>query len=312
VSSRVRELFALPEQSQPDIRYSFAIVRGAPDPDGARRFMDFISGSQGWPVFERYGFSWRGEEAAPVASAGSSAGSELSTATEATAAQDWGIVRLSLFVAALAVLMILPPGILVGWLLARRQFPGKSVVENVAHLPLVLPPAVTGFILLVVLGRKGPIGGLIYEWFGVQIAFTWLAAALAAASVSFPLLVQSVRVATEAIDPGLEAAARTLGAGPLRVALTVTLPLAAPGIVAGVVIAFARALGELGATLVFAGNTPGQTQTIPLAVWTRVSQVGGEASAVRLVVLSVIVSYLSLFASSRLRQRTVARSRGLA
>jgi molybdate transport system permease protein len=301
-SSEVRVAAELPDNVQPDITYAWAGLGGSPT-SGAAALLAYLAGSESRAVFEAHGFSWRAATppAATLAPIASGSGAN----------DDLVVLRLSLFIAAIAVLLCLPLGVACGWLLARRDFVGKSVIENLANLPLVLPPAVTGFLLLVLLGRHGPIGSLLYDLFGVQIAFTWFAAALAAAVVSFPLMVQSVRLATESVDPGLEQAARTLGAGPFRVARTITLPLAAPGILAGIVIAFARALGELGATLVFAGNTPGETQILPLAVWSRVSQAGGESAAFRLVVISVAVSYLALFAASRLQRRIVRRTRGL-
>jgi len=214
-------------------------------------------------------------------------------------------IRLSVWVSGWAVVVSLPAGILVAWILARRRFPGKNIVDALVHLPLV-----TGYLLLVMLGRNGVIGTALHKYLGVTLAFDWKGAALAAAVMSFPLLVRAVRLSLENVDQGLEAAARTLGAGPLRVFFTVTLPLMVPGIIAGLILAFARSLGEFGATITFVANIPGRTQTLPLALYTFTQVPGGETSAMRLCVLSVLIAMAALACSEAMARRFAARMRG--
>jgi molybdate transport system permease protein len=215
-------------------------------------------------------------------------------------------VRLSLWVAGWAVLAGLPPGVLVAWLLARKRFPGKSLLDGLVHLPLVLPPVVIGYTLLVLMGKRGVVGSFLYENFGLAFAFDWKGAALASAVMAFPLLVRAVRLSIENVDQGLETAARTLGAGPLRVFFTVTLPLILPGVLSGAVLSFARSLGEFGATITFVSNIPGQTRTLPLALYTLTQVPGGDAGALRLCVIAVIISLLALVVSEALSRRLSA------
>ncbi|MEE8188140.1 MAG: molybdate ABC transporter permease subunit [Kiloniellales bacterium] len=217
---------------------------------------------------------------------------------------------LSLRVAVWSVVTSLPVGLFVAWLLARRDFVGKSALNGIVHLPLVLPPVVVGYLLLVLLGREGPLGRILLQTFGVSLPFTWEGAALAAAVMAFPLMVRAMRLSLEAVDRRLEAAARTLGAGPARVFLTVTLPLMAPGILVGAVLAFARALGEFGATITFAANIPGETRTLPLALFSLIQTPGGEAMALRLAGLSVLLSLAALAASEIIARRLRARIDG--
>jgi len=219
-------------------------------------------------------------------------------------------LELSLRVSIWAVLGSLPLGVGVAWVLARLRFPGKLFVDGLIHLPLVLPPVVTGYVLLVVLGRSGVVGGWLHDTLGVSLAFDWKGAAVAAAVVSFPLMVRAVRLSIEGVDRGLEAAARTLGAGPLRVFFTVTLPLILPGIFTGTILAFARSLGEFGATIMFVSNIPGQTQTLPLALYNLTQIPGGEAAAFRLCVISVAVAMAALIASDVVARRVERRMRG--
>jgi molybdate transport system permease protein len=211
---------------------------------------------------------------------------------------EWSALRLSIVVAALCVAVSLAPGLALGWLLARRRFPGKALLDAIVHLPLVLPPVVVGYLLLLGLGRGG-LGGLLH----VEIAFTRGAAVIASAVMGFPLLVRSVRLAMELTDTRLEGAAATLGAGPWRVFASVTLPLAAPGVVTGMVLSFARSLGEFGATLTFAGNLEGQTRTLPVAVFTYSQVPGGDGPALRLAAISVALSLAALLASELLARR---------
>ncbi len=214
---------------------------------------------------------------------------------------------LSLRVAFWSVTLSLPLGLLAAWALARWQFYGKTLLNGLIHLPLVLPPVVVGYGLLVLFGRKGPLGAWLYETLGITLAFTWRGAALAAAVMAFPLMVRAMRLSLEAVDRRLEAAARTLGAGPLNVFLTVTLPLMAPGILAGAILAFARSLGEFGATITFVSNIPGETRTLPIALYTLIQTPDGEAGALRLALISVAVA-LAALAASEIIARRLARS----
>jgi molybdate transport system permease protein len=199
----------------------------------------------------------------------------------------------------------------VAWLLARRDFPGKGIFSSIVHLPLVLPPVVIGYALLLLFGRRGPIGAWLYESFGLSFAFNWKGAALASAVAAFPLLVQAMRLSLEAVDRRLEAAARTLGAGPVRVVLTVTLPLMAPGILTGAILAFARSIGEFGATITFVSNIPGETQTLPLALYALTQVPGGDAPAARLAIISVILAMAAILASEMIARRLQRRIRGV-
>ncbi len=222
-------------------------------------------------------------------------------------ADEWRVVTLSLQVAFWGVAGSLPLGIAVAYVLARFEFPGKTLFDAAVHLPLVLPPVVVGFALLVLFGRNGPIGSVLAP-LGIVFAFKWTGAALAAAIMGFPLLVRALRLAFESIDPRLERAARTLGAGPWRVFFTITLPLAIPGLATGALLCFARCLGEFGATITFVSNIPGETQTLPLAIYTYTQVPGADAQALKLSILSVILSLASLAASEWLVRRSRGRS----
>lgn len=210
---------------------------------------------------------------------------------------EWQAIELSLKVSITAVFFSLPLGILVAWILVRWRFPGKSLLDSIIHLPLVLPPVVIGYLLLIGMGRKGVIGQWLYEWFGISFSFSWRGAALASAVIAFPLMVRAIRLALEAVDTRLELAARTLGANPFRVFFTITLPLSFPGIVAGTVLAFARSLGEFGATITFVSNIPGETRTIPSAMYTLIQTPGAEADAARLCIIAILLSMVSLLLS---------------
>lgn len=211
--------------------------------------------------------------------------------------EEWEVVWLSVQVGVLCVAISLPPAVFLGWVLARGSFRGKVVLDGVCHLPLVLPPVVTGYGLLLLFGRKGPLGILLDEMFGVQVAFTWKGAVLAASVVGFPLMLRAVRLAIEGVDTRLEWAARTLGAGRLRTFFTVTLPLAFPGLLVGALLSFARSLGEFGATITFVSNIAGETRTLPLAIFTLLNRPDGDAGATRLALLSVGISLLALIGS---------------
>jgi molybdate transport system permease protein len=223
---------------------------------------------------------------------------------------DWIAIELTIRISIVATLCALPFGLGFGWLLARRNFWGKSVLDGLVHLPLVMPPVVTGYLLLISFGRKGPIGALLYEYLGIVFSFRWTGAALACGVMGFPLMVRPIRLALEAIDRKLEDAASTLGANRGLVFLTVTLPLALPGIIAGVVLCFARALGEFGATITFVSNIPGETQTISAAIFTLTQVPGGDAAAGRLVLISIALAFAALFASEWLSRRAAIRFHG--
>ncbi|MBB3135099.1 molybdate transport system permease protein [Rhizobium pisi] len=211
--------------------------------------------------------------------------------------EEWTAILLSLRVSIVAMLASLPLGILVALLLARGRFWGKSVLNGIVHLPLILPPVVTGFLLLILFGRRGPIGSLLDQYFGIVFSFRWTGAVLACAVMAFPLMVRSIRLSIEAVDRKLEEAAGTLGAGPAWVFLTITLPLTLPGIIAGMILSFAKAMGEFGATITFVSNIPGETQTLSAAIYTFTQVPGGDAGALRLTLVAVVISMAALLAS---------------
>ncbi|RFZ86166.1 molybdate ABC transporter permease [Shinella sp. WSJ-2] len=217
--------------------------------------------------------------------------------------EEWTAIRLSLRVSSVAVLVSLPLGILVALALARGRFWGKSLLNGIVHLPLILPPVVVGFILLILFGRRGPVGAFLNDWFGIVLSFRWTGAALACGVMGFPLMVRSVRLSIEAVDYKLEEAAGTLGASPAWVFLTVTLPLTLPGILAGMILAFAKAMGEFGATITFVSNIPGETQTLSAAIYTFTQVPGGDAGALRLTLVAIAISMVALLASEILAQR---------
>lgn len=211
--------------------------------------------------------------------------------------EEWTAVRLTLRIASVAMLVSLPFGIVAGWLLARGKFWGKSILNGLIHLPLILPPVVTGFILLLLFGRRGPIGAFLADYLGIVLSFRWTGAALACGVMGFPLMVRSIRLSIEAVDRKLEDAAGTLGASALWVFATVTLPLILPGIIAGMILSFAKAMGEFGATITFVSNIPGETQTLSAAIYTFTQVPGGDAGAFRLTIISVMISMVALIAS---------------
>jgi len=212
-------------------------------------------------------------------------------------------VRLTLVVAARAVGCGLPVAVLTAWVLARCRFPGRSLLNAVVHLPLVVPPVVTGWLLLLVFGLRGPVGSLLFGWFGIRLVFTTAGATLACAVMTFPVMVRSVRLGLEAVDPGLEQAARSLGAGRLDRLMTVTLPLASPGILVGAIVGFATCLGEFGAVITFAANIPGATQTLPLAIYAALQVPGGEAKAAALCLVSLLLALTGLLLSEVIGKR---------
>ena len=218
-------------------------------------------------------------------------------------ATEWGIVALSLKVGGVAMLVTLPVAFGLAWLLARVRFPGKVIVDAAIHLPLVVPPVVTGWLLLLAFGPNGPIGGWLQDWFGITVLFRWTGAAIAAGVMALPLMVRAMRISIEAVDRRLENAARTLGAGPWRVFWTLTLPLSIPGVLAGAVLGFARSIGEFGATITFVSNVPGETQTLPLAIYSALQQPGADALVWRLSCVSVGLSLMALIVSELLTRR---------
>ncbi|MGQ0455797.1 MAG: molybdate ABC transporter permease subunit [Hyphomicrobium sp.] len=215
-------------------------------------------------------------------------------------ADEWAAIALSVQVATTAVAFSLPPAIAFGYLLARRDFPGKSLLDGFLHMPLVLPPVVTGYLLLLTFGRQGAVGAFLYDWFGVTFVFRWTGAALAAAVMGFPLMLRAIRLAFEGVDRRLEAASGTLGASPKWTFALVTLPLALPGVVVGAILCFAKALGEFGATITFVSNIPGQTQTIPSAIYAYTQVPGGETGAMRLTIVSIVIALVALVLSEML------------
>ena len=225
-------------------------------------------------------------------------------------AQEWTAILLSLRIALVATLVALPFGILVAWLLARKRFFGRSVLDGIAHLPLVLPPVVTGYVLLLLFGRRGPIGGFLFDTLGIQLAFKWTGAALACGIMGFPLLVRAIRLSMESVDRRLEDTASTLGASPAWTFFSVTLPLSLPGVLAGLVLCFAKALGEFGATITFVSNIPGETQTISSAIYSYTQTPDGDAGALRLTAISVVIALVALMTSEWFSRRAGQRVQG--
>src|SRR3989440_4123556 len=223
---------------------------------------------------------------------------------------EWVAVHLSLKIALVATAVALPFGIALAWLLARKHFWGKALLDGLVHMPLVPPPVVTGYLLLISFGRRGPIGAFFAEQLGIVFSFRWTGAALACGVMGFPLLVRPIRLGIEAIDRRLEQAAATLGANRFWLFLTVTLPLALPGVIAGMVLCFAKALGEFGATITFVSNIPGETQTLSTAIYTYLQVPGGDASAARLVMVAIVISLIALISSEWLARRAGTRLHG--
>jgi molybdate transport system permease protein len=223
---------------------------------------------------------------------------------------EWTAILLSIKVATVATLVATPLGIALAYLLARRDFWGKSLLDAAVHLPLVLPPVVTGYLLLLAFGRRGPIGAFLADYFGIVIAFRWTGAVLSCGVMSFPLLVRPMRLSIEAVDRRLEQAAETLGARPWRVFFTVTLPLALPGVLAGMVLGFAKAIGEFGATITFVSNIPGETQTISSAIYSLIQTPDGDTAALRLVIVSVVIAVAALIGAEVFARRATQRLHG--
>jgi molybdate transport system permease protein len=223
-------------------------------------------------------------------------------------ADDWEVILLSLKIALVAVILVLPIAFALAYLLARGRFPGRTLLDAVVHLPLVLPPVVTGWLLLIAFGRNGPIGAWLESWFGITVMFRWTGAVIAAAVMALPLMVRAMRLSIEAVDRRLEGAARTIGAGPWRTFFTITLPLSRAGVMAGLVLGFARSLGEFGATISFVSSIPGQTRTLPIAIYSALQVPGQEGTVVRLAIISVILSLGALIVSELLVRTQAARA----
>ncbi|MGI9946418.1 molybdate ABC transporter permease subunit [Vibrio hyugaensis] len=220
---------------------------------------------------------------------------------------EYQALMLSLKVGAYAVVWLIPLGVALAWLLSRKEFIGKSILDSLIHLPLVLPPVVIGYLLLISLGRQGYLGGWLYEHFGLIFSFNWKGAVIACIVVALPLMVRSVRLSLDTVDPKLEHAASTLGASPLKVFVTITLPLTIPGIITGTMLSFARSLGEFGATISFVSNIPGETQTIPLAMYNFIETPGAEMEAARLCIISIVLALSTLMISEWLNRKAAAR-----
>ncbi len=303
---RVRIACEFPPELSQAIRYPLVLLN--PSRPGARALYDYIASDAASETFERYGFvvlqatgdSHRNATLRSLSSSDVTPGGWLSS-------EEWQALRLSLQVGICAVLLSLPLAVAAGYYLARGDAWGKWLLELVVNLPLVLPPVVTGFLLLMLLSPRGPLGGALESWFGVRIVFTWMGAALAAAIVSFPLMVRAIRLAFQDIDPRLEMAARSLGASRMRAFWTISLPLARRGLFAGCILAFARSLGEFGATIMVAGNIVGETQTIPLAIFSSANRLDGKSAVWRLVVLSILVAATALALSEWLERRYASR-----
>ncbi len=225
--------------------------------------------------------------------------------------EEWEVILLSLKVAGWCVGVSVLPATFFAWLLARRNFVGKSLLNALIHLPLVVPPVVIGYFLLITLGRQGVVGGWLYDVFGITLIFTWKGAVIATAVMSFPLMVRAIRSSFESLDIGLEKAALTLGRSPVQVFMTITLPLILPGLISGLTLGFARALGEFGATITFVSNIPGETRTLPIAIYTLLQIPGGQDQVIRLVVLSVVLAFSTIALSEWLARRTSKRLTGV-
>ena len=299
ISKKVKVLYQFPDSSHTPIVYPVVVIKETRDDVLAREFLAYLITSEAAGIFEKYGFS---VVQRPQMALGQLERTVVAPSPERlwvfTTAEIAAVI-LSVKGAVLSLIFILPPGLFFGWLLAKTSFRGKSVLNTIVMLPLVLPPVVSGYFLLILFSKWGPIGGILFRLFGLEIVFSWLAVVLAISVISFPLLVRSIVTAMEGVNPQLESAARTLGANPLKVFFTVTLPLSYRGIVGGGILGFSKSLGEFGATMMVAGNIPGKTQTLPLAIFNYV-QIGWEASAYRLVLVSTVIAFVTLWVSERL------------
>ncbi len=285
VTDRTDRTYAVPREEAPEISYPFAVVAGAENDAGARMFLAHLTSDAGLAVFAKHRFITRAVAIAPLG--------------DVASRRVGHPLALTLRTAALATILILPPGLLVSWLLARFRWRGKSIIETLVALPLVMPPVATGLILLELFGKRGAIG----KWLPFDVVFTWRAVVLAMVVMSFPLFVRAARVAFEEVNPRFEQIARTLGARGTRVFLTITMPLAARGIVSGMLLAFARAIGEFGATILVAGNIPGRTSTLSLAIYDHV-QLGRDDEAFKLVGIAVVIAFTAVWITEAFLRRS--------
>ncbi len=299
VGDNVRVALELPADLTEPIRYPIVLLKQADDDPAARAFYDYLNSPEAAAVFTRHGFSIGSEIPDQVPDRVADRPTESTVVTSA----EWAALRLSFQVAVCAALAILPFAIGIAYVLARYRFRGRWLVEAVVNLPLVLPPVVTGYLLLICFAPRGPIGSILDDWFGIRIVFTWTGAVLAAMVVSFPLMVRAIRLAFQSVDPRLEMAARSLGASRTTTFFTVTLPLARSGVIAGWLLAFARSLGEFGATIMIAGNIEGLTRTIPLEIYSLANRPGGIGQSWRLVGLSILLACGALAVSELLERR---------
>ncbi len=304
ISERVRIVAVFPEWSHDPIEFQIGLVPGARPPAG--ELVDFLTSPQAQPVLASYGF----DTGQPAHSDAVRRHADAPATNWLPTAEEWRAIRTSMTVAAGCVAVLAVPGILLAYLLARKDFRGKVIVEALLHAPLVVPPVVTGYLLLVLLGNNGLIGRWLHRTFGLELAFTLYGAVIAAAVMALPLMVRSVRVAMELCDRRLEEAAGTLGAGPIRTFLTVTVPLALPGILGGMILAFARSFGEFGATAIFVGNIESRSRTLPLAIYSQLQTASAGNSVVRLVVFSIVVSLSAMALSEIMARKARQRAEG--
>ena len=298
ISELVKEIYQFPSSSHSPIVYPAAIMKTTNHKALAQVFLAYLNTSEATEIFERYGFSMA--QSVQGVPNGVHKGVEVSTSDLLLTVKRAEIeaLILSVKVAIISLIFILPPGLFVSWVLAKNSFRGKSLLNTIVMLPLVLPPVVSGYFLLMLFSRAGPVGSILYRLLGKEVVFSWAAVVLAISVISFPLFVRSAVTAMEAVSPKLESAARTLGAHPLKVFFTVTLPLSYRGIVGGGILAFSKSLGEFGATMMVAGNIPGKTQTLSLAIFNYFT-IGWEASAYRLVMISTLLSFVTLWIAER-------------
>ena len=289
-SKKVKILYQFPASSHAPIVYPAVLIKGAQHHPHAREFIRFLKTSEVAAIFRAYGFSAKADDTIE---------GEPSDQATLWRNSEVAVLILSLKAAVFSLLLILPPGLWVGWILAKSSFRGKSFLNTLVMLPLVLPPVVSGFCLLMLFSKRGLVGQLLFRILGIEIVFSWLGVVLAVSVISFPLLVRGIVTAMEGVDPRLENAARTLGAHPLKVFFTVTLPLSYRGVIGGAILGFSKSLGEFGATMMLAGNIAGKTQTLALAVFTYV-QTGEDASAYRLVFISTVVAFVTMWIAERL------------
>jgi molybdate ABC transporter permease protein/molybdenum ABC transporter molybdate-binding protein len=297
----LRELAPLPDNLHTPIRYSIAVLRSAPSLQAALAALESLASPEALALARGQGFDVPGLEGQ-----GRSASVATASGPPAGEGRTLGPILLSLQVAAAACVLAILPGLFLAWFLARRDFAGKAVLDALLHLPLVIPPVVTGYLLLLVLGPATPLGGFLHDQLGIDL-FNWKGAALASAVMGFPLFLRSARLGFENVEPRLEQAASTLGAGPWRVFTRVSFPLALPGVMTGLILCFARSLGEFGATVTFVSLVEGSTDTLPLALWRETQVPGGEGAALRLLLVSVALALLAMLASQWLSERTLGR-----